>query len=106
MPDVIAGSRARLTVAWRREDELVDPLQILFSMWFTPNTKGLPMEQTSYEYTVDSEVVRKSVGQYYVEVLLPTAGKLKYTWRSVSPGEEVNVEYTVDVVARSGLERA
>lgn len=106
MSVVIAGTRTRLKVEWKRDEVLVDPQQVLFSMWFWPATQGLQMQQTSYEYGVNPELVKQATGVYYVEALLPTAGLLKYTFRSVAEGEEVNVEYTVDVVARSVLEKA
>lgn len=105
MPSIIVSSRARLTNLFTKDDEPYDPAEILFSMWFYPTVAGQAVQQTSYQYGVDPEVVRKSDGLYYVEVLFNSTGTVKATWRSVKFGEEVTVEYTVNVVARTVLEK-
>ena len=106
MPFIIVGSRARLTNLFTKDDVPYDPETILFSMWFTPSVAGQLVQQTSYQYGVDAQVVRKSTGLYYVEVLFQQTGTVKNTWRSTAFGEEVNVEFSVDVKPRTVLEKA
>lgn len=105
MPSIIAGSRARLGTLFKRDFALFDPAAITFTYEFTPSTIGLPIERVTYNYLIDAQVVRRSLGSFYVDVFIERPGTIIYTWRSTAWGEEVNVEEVVQVNARRVLER-
>lgn len=104
MPNIIAGSRARMKVIFTKDGAAFDPLNVLYTSVFTPKTVGLSEAKVAYQYNVNAEIVRTGVGNYYVEQLFDTAGKLKFTWRSTAWGEEVNIEEICTVNARTVIE--
>jgi hypothetical protein len=60
-------------------DQVVDPTALTFTI--TPPT-GSP---TTYTYGVDSQLVRTSVGQFYVEWLFNQSGKWTWVWNATLP---------------------
>ncbi len=104
MPSIIVGTRTRLQMLFLKDGVPFDPQQVLYAATFTPATSGVVETKYAYTYNVDAAVVRSGVGIYYVEQLLDTVGRMKFTWRSTAFGEELNMEEICNVVARSVLE--
>jgi hypothetical protein len=103
MPNVIAGTRVKLTIQFITDGAVFDPEVVTFTSVFKPRTIGLAEERVSYTFNVGASVVRSSAGNYYVEQLFETIGTLRFAWQSTAEGEEVHVEKICNIVPRSVL---
>ena len=74
------GQKIRITGTFTDIDgAAIDPDAVLFELSAPPN---LPV--TTYTYGVGAELVKDSVGVYYIDVDLPTYGE--WRWRMYSTG--------------------
>lgn len=104
MPSIFVGTRARMQIAFSKDDVLFDPQLVTFTSEFTPKTVGEIQTKQAYTYNVDVQIVRSGVGTYYVEQLFSAVGSTKFTWRSLAYGEELVMEEICRVNARSIIE--
>jgi hypothetical protein len=88
----VVGDRPRFTASFKRSDgTLMDPTGVVAK---TRDPAGV---ETTFVYGTDSDLVRSSVGVYYIDVDLTTHGT--WTIRCVGTGNLAGAE-EISIIAR------
>jgi hypothetical protein len=93
----MAGNLVRLSAVFESpgcSPTFVDPDVVIV------RTKAPDGTVTSYQYTVDQQVVQESAGHYYIDVEIIDAGTWSYRWEGTGGYEAAN-EGTFKVTANS-----
>lgn len=72
----VRGQLARVTAAFKDASVAVDPDTVTFRVRSPAGTV------TAYVYGVDADVVRDGLGNYHVDLALPTAGAWYWRWEA------------------------
>lgn len=83
MTSIEIGNDLRVKVAFSDEDDLaVDPTAVFLDVTLP---EGSSPAVVTYEYGMDSEVVRDGAGEYSALIFADIAGQWSYTWRGSGP---------------------
>lgn len=83
------GDEVRCTGTFTESDGTVrNPSSVFFSFSAPSDTSA-----TTYEYGVDTDIVRASTGVYYVDLDIDEAGVWRYRWYSTGTGRAADEAY-------------
>jgi hypothetical protein len=84
---IYQGTTLRVPVAYSDSNGVdVDPTTVTFKLMAPDRTT------TTYVYGTDAQVVKESVGDYYVDVVPTQAGRWWYQWLSTGTGTATATE--------------
>jgi len=96
----VVGTRVLINASFTNAaGALFDPAALSFQI-LKVAANGVTTYQT-YAYPADPQIVRTSVGKFYVALLLGEVGTWRYRWQSTALNEESVIEGTVSATAQA-----
>ena len=91
----IVGTRIKITANFSAGGVAIDPIAVKLTTRVT-GARGNSSEVVRI-YGVAPDLIRASVGVYYLSLLTTVAGLVQYRWESTGPGQESVIEGSVTV---------